>query len=379
MDGAVIQGDLLLDLPVQLSEKDYCSAALLYQRLHGSPFLKKAMIFLILTISSAMISCILFALLAGGGIIAVHLVLLILLFCVVLGGGYFLEQRFLLKNAAQTYQSSQLLRQKMAVRFYQHGVSSLSPNGRHLFLWDEVDGALENEWGIILYKRNNIIALPGSALDSGALHYLHGLLSVKLGHRYRIERFVLPTGDTVDAPLPEAGEKDIPPDYIFFEVCAVQNSPQWEKRQKLQWIAIYAAISLLFGVFCFVSFVLFDWIEFCYIAGAAGFLLCFFVFLFIFLYKNKTKKDEEEQIMFLRFAPTGMEVEQKRDKFFIPWRLIDCVRKKENGFLIEYDGHCNVWIEKSTLFQSTGNKTKEELFNQVENIFKEYMPSEKNR
>ena len=103
------------------------------------------------------------------------------------------------------------------------------------------------------------------------------------------------------------------------------------------------------------------------------------MFLFIFLYKNKTKKDEEEQIMFLRFAPTGMEVEQKRDKFFIPWRLIDCVRKKENGFLIEYDGHCNVWIEKSTLFQSTGNKTKEELFNQVENIFKEYMPSEKNR
>lgn len=373
------KGSLLLDLPVRLSRQDYCNAAVLYQKKHGSAAGKKAVVCLVAVAFSILIGCMAFAALAGGGDAALQLFFILVFFSLILGGGWVLERFLLYHRASGDYASSELLRQESAVRFYQNGVVSLSPTGRHLFLWEELDGALEKEWGLLLYRKDKIIALPGRVLDQGSAEYLHGLLSVKMGKKYRIEDFVIPTGPFVCPPAEENEGPEHAPEPVFLEICALQNSYGWRKKQKRRWLATAVLCSGCFGVFCLALFSVFHPFSTGVLAGITGFGVCFVAFLAVLLQMGRKNGSEMEQPVTFRFAAEGLEYEQGREKTFIPWRLVNRIQAKPDGYLVEYDGYCSLFIEKQTLYHPEGSESSEVLAGKIESIFNRCAPPAKGR
>ncbi len=367
---------LLLDLPVKLSRPDYCSAVLLYHQNHGSPVIKKLYLFVAAAAFSGMISCAVFAALVGGRALAQALGAVTLFFGAMVTGFFQWERYRCIQNARRTYGKSKLLGQAAAVQFYQYGVAFLSPTGRDLLLWDEIEGAVENHWGLILYRRNRLIAIPGGGLDQGAVDYLHGLLAVKLQKKYRVRAFMTAFGPVVPPPLPVPLVEEIPLPDVFFQVTAARHNAQGSQRRPgIKWFIGSSLCALGFGALCGALYALFCSSGTSWIITLCGCIVCFLAFQIFAYQENKKDAFLREKEVILRFSPSGLEIQREREKSFIPWQLVNHVEKRPGGFLIEYDGYCTFWIDSGGLTQPESGQSSQALAIELDRILTRYAPS----
>ncbi len=366
--------ELLLELPVQLTQQDYIDANLLYRKSHGSPRARKTFWLAVLAATAGMAACVVLSALAGAVETAIQLAWLCGVFCVFTVLFLLLDRVLFCKRAARVYQNSRLLSQPRAVCFFQDGLSAVSASGRSMSSWEELDGAAENKWGLVLYRENVMFAVPGRVLDQGAADYLHRLLAFKLGSRYRVEQFVEPAGPVVAIPG-ERIQKDQPPPAVFFTVQAFGERPELRNSPKQQLLPAVAGSFLLFGIVCGAAFALgLRWsiIWGSAVSGAVLFLMGWMVPAMYRARRAAPKKIDSQTI--LRFSPTGFEHENKWEKAFVPWALVDSVCEAPSGFLVRYDACSQIWIEKDTLTIPGTNQSPAALAAELTQIFARYAP-----